>query len=39
VSEKNRQRSPGPIPTEGAFLVSDAADWMRGEIVTFDGGE
>ena len=22
-----------------AFLVSDAADWMRGEIVTFDGGE
>jgi len=22
-----------------AFLVSDASDWMRGEIVTFDGGE
>jgi len=22
-----------------AFLVSDAADWMRGEVVTFDGGE
>lgn len=22
-----------------AFLVSDASDWMRGEVVTFDGGE
>jgi NAD(P)-dependent dehydrogenase (short-subunit alcohol dehydrogenase family) len=22
-----------------SFLVSDASDWMRGEIVTFDGGE
>ena len=22
-----------------AFLVCDASDWMRGEIVTFDGGE
>jgi len=22
-----------------AFLVSDAADWMRGEVVVFDGGE
>ena len=22
-----------------AFLVSDAASWMRGEVVTFDGGE
>jgi NAD(P)-dependent dehydrogenase (short-subunit alcohol dehydrogenase family) len=22
-----------------AFLVSDAADWLRGEVVTFDGGE
>jgi NAD(P)-dependent dehydrogenase (short-subunit alcohol dehydrogenase family) len=22
-----------------AFLVSDACDWMRGEVVTFDGGE
>jgi NAD(P)-dependent dehydrogenase (short-subunit alcohol dehydrogenase family) len=22
-----------------AFLVSGASDWMRGEIVTFDGGE
>ncbi len=22
-----------------AYLVSDASDWMRGEIVTFDGGE
>jgi NAD(P)-dependent dehydrogenase (short-subunit alcohol dehydrogenase family) len=22
-----------------AFLVSDASDWIRGEIVTFDGGE
>jgi NAD(P)-dependent dehydrogenase (short-subunit alcohol dehydrogenase family) len=22
-----------------AFLVSDAADWMRGEVVTLDGGE
>jgi NAD(P)-dependent dehydrogenase (short-subunit alcohol dehydrogenase family) len=22
-----------------AFLVSPASDWMRGEIVTFDGGE
>lgn len=22
-----------------SFLVSDASDWMRGEVVTFDGGE
>lgn len=22
-----------------AFLVSDASDWMRGEVVTLDGGE
>ena len=22
-----------------AFLVSDASDWLRGEVVTFDGGE
>lgn len=22
-----------------AFLVSDAAEWMRGEVVVFDGGE
>ena len=22
-----------------AYLVSDASDWMRGEVVTFDGGE
>ena len=22
-----------------AFMVSDAAEWMRGEVVTFDGGE
>ena len=22
-----------------AFMVSDASDWMRGEIVTLDGGE
>jgi len=22
-----------------AFLISDASDWMRGEVVTFDGGE
>ncbi|NIM01872.1 MAG: SDR family oxidoreductase [Acidobacteria bacterium] len=30
-------------PTElaelAAFLVSDAADWIRGEVVTLDGGE
>lgn len=22
-----------------AFMVSDASEWMRGEVVTFDGGE
>jgi NAD(P)-dependent dehydrogenase (short-subunit alcohol dehydrogenase family) len=31
--------TPEELSDLAAFLVSDAADWMRGEIVTFDGGE
>ena len=30
---------PEELAELAAFLVSDAADWMRGEVVTFDGGE
>ena len=28
-----------PEAEVAAFLVSDASEWMRGEVVTFDGGE
>jgi NAD(P)-dependent dehydrogenase (short-subunit alcohol dehydrogenase family) len=31
--------TPEELAELAAFLVSDAADWMRGEIVTLDGGE
>jgi NAD(P)-dependent dehydrogenase (short-subunit alcohol dehydrogenase family) len=30
---------PEELAEIAAYLVSDATDWMRGEIVTFDGGE
>ncbi len=31
--------TPDELAELAAFLVSDASDWMRGEVVTFDGGE
>jgi NAD(P)-dependent dehydrogenase (short-subunit alcohol dehydrogenase family) len=31
--------SPDELAELAAYLVSDAADWMRGEVVTLDGGE
>lgn len=31
--------TPEELAELAAFLVSDAADWIRGEAVTFDGGE
>jgi NAD(P)-dependent dehydrogenase (short-subunit alcohol dehydrogenase family) len=31
--------SPEELAELAAFLVSDASDWMRGEVVAFDGGE
>ena len=31
--------TPEELADLAAFIVSDAGDWMRGEIVTFDGGE
>ena len=31
--------TPEELAELAAFLVSEASDWMRGEIVTFDGGE
>ena len=44
--ESRRRRIPaGRFGTQeelaelAAFLVSDASDWMRGEVVAFDGGE
>jgi NAD(P)-dependent dehydrogenase (short-subunit alcohol dehydrogenase family) len=30
---------PSELAELAAFLMSDAADWIRGEVVTFDGGE
>jgi len=30
---------PDELADLAAYLVSDAAEWMRGEIVTLDGGE
>jgi NAD(P)-dependent dehydrogenase (short-subunit alcohol dehydrogenase family) len=31
--------TPEELAELASFLVSDAAEWMRGEVVTFDGGE
>jgi NAD(P)-dependent dehydrogenase (short-subunit alcohol dehydrogenase family) len=31
--------TPAELAELAAFMVSDASDWMRGEIVTLDGGE
>ena len=31
--------TPEELAELAAFLVSDASEWMRGEVVTFDGGE
>ena len=31
--------TPDELAELAAFLVSDASDWIRGEIVTLDGGE
>ena len=31
--------TPEELAELAAFLVSDAASWMRGEVVAFDGGE
>jgi len=31
--------TPEELAELAGYLVSDAADWMRGEVVTFDGGE
>ena len=31
--------TPEELADMAAWMVSDACDWMRGEIVTFDGGE
>nr|NIM62359.1 SDR family oxidoreductase [Acidobacteriota bacterium]NIO60725.1 SDR family oxidoreductase [Acidobacteriota bacterium]NIQ29290.1 SDR family oxidoreductase [Acidobacteriota bacterium]NIQ87100.1 SDR family oxidoreductase [Acidobacteriota bacterium] len=30
---------PEELAELAAFLLSDAADWIRGEVVTLDGGE
>jgi NAD(P)-dependent dehydrogenase (short-subunit alcohol dehydrogenase family) len=34
-----RMGTPEELAQLAAFLVSDAADWIRGEVVTLDGGE
>jgi len=34
-----RVGTPEELAELAAFMVSDAADWMRGEVVTLDGGE
>jgi NAD(P)-dependent dehydrogenase (short-subunit alcohol dehydrogenase family) len=46
LAERHRRRIPAGrfgTPEELAelagYLVSDASDWMRGEVVTLDGGE
>jgi NAD(P)-dependent dehydrogenase (short-subunit alcohol dehydrogenase family) len=46
LAESRRRRipagrfgSPEELAELAAYLVSDAADWMRGEVVTLDGGE
>jgi len=46
IGEQYRQRipagrfgTPAELAELAAYLVSDAAEWMRGEVVTLDGGE
>jgi len=46
LAESRRRAIPAGrfgTPTElaelAAYLVSDASSWMRGEVITFDGGE
>jgi NAD(P)-dependent dehydrogenase (short-subunit alcohol dehydrogenase family) len=46
VVERRRRRiparrfgKPAEVAELAAFLISDAADWIRGEVVTLDGGE
>ncbi len=34
-----RVGSPEELAELASFIMSDGADWMRGEVVTFDGGE
>ena len=34
-----RMGTPEELAELAAYLVSDASDWMRGEVVTLDGGE
>lgn len=34
-----RLGTPGELAELAAWMVSDASDWMRGEVVHFDGGE
>ena len=31
--------TPQELAELAAFVVSDAADWLRGEVIVFDGGE
>ena len=31
--------TPEELAELAAYMVSDASDWMRGEVVTLDGGE
>ena len=46
IAEQYRQRipagrfgTPAELAELAAYLVSDSAEWMRGEVVTLDGGE
>lgn len=46
LAERRRRRIPAgrfgkpeELAELAAFMVSDAAEWMRGEVVTLDGGE
>jgi NAD(P)-dependent dehydrogenase (short-subunit alcohol dehydrogenase family) len=46
LAERQRRRipagrfgTPEEVAELAAFLVSDLSDWMRGEVVTLDGGE
>jgi len=34
-----RMGTPEELADLAAFLVSDAADWIRGEVIALDGGE
>ena len=31
--------TPEELAELASYLISDASDWMRGEVVTLDGGE